>query len=182
MYSTSSVGRVGIPSGSTEMAVGGLSPPIRRSGPESVGESYGAHSLVVSPPSNPTAPLSTSTPPCSTTGTGVPSTRGRPSEFGMPLTGTRLANASVGCNAPLRIAHVCSPNVPDHGQRLYRGPGHDHGVVEHLTGTVLACGGTIFPQGCKQHHKIIPPQECLARSIIVPLCRLGPYFSAAHHL
>ena len=85
MGSTSSVSRLGIPLGSTEIGVGGLSPPSVALTPNPLAPLMTLTPLVVTP--NPTAPLSTlgSTAPCLTTGTGTLSIAGGPSTFGSPL-------------------------------------------------------------------------------------------------
>jgi len=80
-----SVSRLGIPLGSTEIGVGGLSPPSVALTPNPLAPLMTLTPLVVTP--NPTAPLSTlgSTAPCLTTGTGTLSIAGGPSTFGSPL-------------------------------------------------------------------------------------------------
>jgi hypothetical protein len=85
MASTSSVSRLGIPLGSTEIGVGGLSPPSVALTPNPLAPLMTLTPLVVT--ANSTAPLSTlgSTAPCLTTGTGTLSIAGGPSTFGSPL-------------------------------------------------------------------------------------------------
>ena len=84
----SSVGRVGIPMGSTELGVGGLSPLPSLLTPNPSAPLMTLTPLVGIP--NPSAPVSTlgSTPTTGTSplvGTGTPSIDGRPTSFGRPL-------------------------------------------------------------------------------------------------
>jgi hypothetical protein len=104
--SVSSVGRVGIPMGSTEMAVGGLSPPSVALAPNPLAPLMTLTPLVVLPNSSPSTPLSTSgstastsgsATSCSLTGTGVPSITGVVTPFGSPLSGRALASAELRC-------------------------------------------------------------------------------------
>jgi hypothetical protein len=102
--SVSSVGRVGIPMGSTEMAVGGLSPPSVALAPNPLAPLMTLTPLVVLPSSSPSAPLSTSgsttagsTASCSLTGTGVPSITGVITPFGSPLSGRAESLAAARC-------------------------------------------------------------------------------------
>jgi hypothetical protein len=86
--SVSSVGRVGIPMGSTELGVGGLSPLPSLLTPNPSVPLMTLTPLVVAP--NLSAPVSTlgSTPTTGTSplvGTGTPSVDGRPTSFGLPL-------------------------------------------------------------------------------------------------
>src|SRR3977135_1305208 len=88
MGSGSSVGRVGIPMGSTELGAGGLSPLPGLLTPNPSAPLMTLTPLVGSP--NPSAPVSTlgSTPTTGTSplvGTGTPSIDGRPTSFGRPL-------------------------------------------------------------------------------------------------
>ena len=96
MGSTSSVSRLGIPLGSTEIGVGGLSPPSVALTPNPLAPLMTLTPLVVTP--NPTAPLSTlgSTAPCLTTGTGTLSIAGGPSTFGSPLATGISPTAGLG--------------------------------------------------------------------------------------
>ena len=88
MGSGSSVGRVGIPMGSTELGAGGLSPLPGLLTPNPSAPLMTLTPLVGIP--NPSAPVSTlgSTPTTGTSplvGTGTPSIDGRPTSFGRPL-------------------------------------------------------------------------------------------------
>ncbi len=94
----SSIGRVGIPLGSTQLGGGGLSPPSVVLSPNA-----SAPALTLTPfptPSNPSAPLSTpqSTAPCPTTQTGVPTISGVPTTFGLPLAGRGLGAEATRCH------------------------------------------------------------------------------------
>jgi hypothetical protein len=85
MGSVSTVGRVGIPLGATELGSGGLSPPpALTSNP--LAPLMTLIPLVVIP-KPPTASSSGGAPPCQTTGTGVPGAGGVTIPFGVPLTG-----------------------------------------------------------------------------------------------
>jgi hypothetical protein len=96
----SSVGAVGIPLGSTELAGGGLSPPsVALSANPSAPGMGSLTPLTMTPPSNPSLSLSTtqSTTPCATTQTGVPSITGVPTTFGAPLSGLALSLEATRC-------------------------------------------------------------------------------------
>ena len=96
MGSGSSVGRVGIPLGSTELGSGGLSPPSVALTTNPLAPLMTLTPLVVIP--NQSAPSSLgSTTPCQTTGTGVPGPGGVTTPFGAPLTGRALSLAETQC-------------------------------------------------------------------------------------
>jgi hypothetical protein len=100
--SSSSVGPVGIPLGSTEMGGGGLSPPSVALTTNPLAPLMTLVPLAVIPPSNPSPPVSTlgSTAPCQTTATGIPTGGTRlttANAFGAPLTGSALGSALGRC-------------------------------------------------------------------------------------
>ena len=100
--SSSSVGPVGIPLGSTEMGGGGLSPPSVALTTNPLAPLTTLTPLAVMPPSSPSAPVSTSgsTAPCPTTATGVPVFAGplnTADAFGAPLRGRALGSALGRC-------------------------------------------------------------------------------------
>jgi hypothetical protein len=100
--SSSSVGPVGIPMGSTEMGGGGLSPPSVALTTNPLAPLTTLTPLAVMPPSSPSAPVSTSgsTAPCPTTATGVPVFAGplnTADAFGAPLRGRALGSALGRC-------------------------------------------------------------------------------------
>jgi hypothetical protein len=98
MGSGSSVGRVGIPLGSTELGSGGLSPPSVALTTNPLAPLMTLTPLVVIP--NQSAPSSLgSTTPCQTTGTGVPGPGGVTTPFGAPLTGRALSLAETQCGS-----------------------------------------------------------------------------------
>ena len=102
MGSAPSVGGVGIPLGSTEIAVGGLSPPLGAPTTNPLAPLTSLTPLIVIPPSNSSAPASTSTAPCQTTATGVPIEGQRlttANAFGAPLTGSALGSAVTRCDS-----------------------------------------------------------------------------------
>lgn len=94
--SASSVGRVGIPLGSTEVGVGGLSPPSVALAPNPIAPLMTLTPLAANPLTSPSTPLPTvgNTSPCPPIGTGTPSINGRSSTFGLPLSGRAGAGAS----------------------------------------------------------------------------------------
>jgi hypothetical protein len=102
MGSAPSVGGVGIPLGSTEIAVGGLSPPLGSPTTNPLAPLTSLTPLIAIPPSNSSAPASTSTAPCQTTATGVPIEGQRlttANAFGAPLTGSALGSAVTRCDS-----------------------------------------------------------------------------------
>jgi hypothetical protein len=101
--SSAAVAPVGIPMGSTEMGVGGLSPLPGGLTTNPSAPVMSATPLPVTPPSSPSAPLSTpgNTTPCQETATGVSRAGGPVSPataFGAPLRGPALGVAlDRGC-------------------------------------------------------------------------------------
>ena len=97
MGSASSVGRAGIPLGSTELGGGGLSPPSVALTTNPLSSLMTLTPLVVVPNQSASFSTSGSTTTCQTTGTGVPSAAGVTTPFGAPLTGSALSLAGTPC-------------------------------------------------------------------------------------
>ena len=95
MGSASSVGRAGIPLGSTELGGGGLSPPSVALTTNPLSSLMTLTPLVVVPNQSASFSTSGSTTTCQTTGTGVPSAAGVTTPFGAALTGNGLSLAGT---------------------------------------------------------------------------------------
>jgi hypothetical protein len=98
MGSVSSVGRVGIPLGSSELESAGLAPPSVALTANPLAPLMTLTPLIVMP--NSSTPFSTSgtAPPCQLTGTGVPGAGGVTTPFGAPLTGKAFGLAETNCD------------------------------------------------------------------------------------